>query len=295
MGARHASLLPDFISALLDDFSPLAIEDLTPLPLPPGGLWDPTLAPAPDSPPSPLNWRVFFSATPARDNAAAALRAAHPDLSLTIEEVADEDWAARSQRQLRAISAGRFVVAPPWDIPRHRDPSQTVIVIEPSHGFGTGHHASTRLGLRALSKTELRGFRVLDLGTGSGVLAIAAALEGAARVVAIDSDPDAIDAARASHALNPSATGIDWLTGDFRDSHGSALATGCSQLVLANLTGGMLRASADRIRQLLAPCGLLIASGFDESERAFVQDTLQLTERATLVEEGWVGLVLVKT
>jgi ribosomal protein L11 methylase PrmA len=79
---------------------------------------------------------------------------------------------------------------------------------------------------------------------------------------------------------------------DFRAPDSHDLGGGHWDLVLANLTGAMLRSSGARIRTLLAPGGLLVASGFDESEREAVQDALQLTERAAIVEDGWVGLVL---
>ena len=290
-GGHDSSRAADLIAALLDDFSPAAIEDLADHPLPPGGLWDPTYPPPPEAPPGPLQWRVFFSSALDRERAVDALRRAHPNLTLELEDVPDEDWAARSQRELTAITAGRFVVAPPWDRPSQVAPHTHLIVIEPSRGFGTGHHASTRLCLRALSDIDVRDRRVLDLGTGSGVLAMAAALTGARDVLAVDIDPDAIDAARESAALNPAVHNVRWLVADFRapdwgDTHG-----GPWDVVLANLTGGMLRSSAARIRELLAADGTLIASGFDHSEQRAVESALELHPLAELHEDGWVGLV----
>lgn len=276
------------LSALLDDFSPIAIQDFAELPLPPGGLWDPTFPPPPEPPPSPLHWRVFFAEADHRDHAHAAVHAAHPDLVLSVEEVSDEDWAARSQRALTAVHSGRFIVAPPWDVPSASD--ATVIIIEPSRGFGTGHHASTRLCLRALSDVDVRGLRVLDLGTGSGVLAMAAFLSGARIVVAVDIDPDAIDSARQSAALNRRVGPIHWLVGDFRDRGWDALSGGPFDLVLANLTGGMLTSSAARIRELIKADGTLICSGFDQSEQSGVEAALGLAKAAEFTEEGWVGV-----
>jgi ribosomal protein L11 methyltransferase len=291
---RVAPELDDLVAAVLDGFSPLAIEDLTPLPLPPGGLWDPTFPPPPEPPPSPLRWRAFFTTAGDRDAADAALRSAFPELTTAIQDVPDEDWAARSQRALTAITAGAFIVAPPWDVPASPPRGVSVIVIEPSRGFGTGHHASTRLCLRALSSTDLGGRRVLDLGTGSGVLAMAAAIKGAATVIALDIDADAIDSARESQRLNPGASCVTWLIGDFRDPDWKELAGGRWDVVLANLTGGMLQSSAARIRDLIAAGGCLIASGFDEGEGPAVREALGLTARATFVEDGWVGLVAVR-
>jgi ribosomal protein L11 methyltransferase len=280
----------DAISACLDDFAPVAVQDLTPLPLPPGGLWDPTFPPPPEPPPAPLHWRVFFATAAQRDAARNALGQAFPALDLATEEVSDEDWAARSQRALTAVRAGRFIVAPPWDVPQQTD--ATVIIIEPSRGFGTGHHASTRLCLRAMSDVDLRGKRVLDLGTGSGVLAMAAFASGAREVIAVDIDQDAIDSARESARLNPRIGHIHWLVGDFRERGWDALSGGPFDVVLANLTAGMLTSSAARIRELITRDGTLICSGFDEDEQAGVEQALGLTRRAAFVDDRWVGLTL---
>jgi ribosomal protein L11 methyltransferase len=282
--------LDDRVAAIVDGFSPLAIEDLTPLPLPPGGLWDPTFPPPPEPPPAPLHWRVFFTTSADRDHAATALAMETPAVAIAAEDVADDDWAARSQQQLTHIRAGAFVVAPPWDIPAVGDSETTLIVIEPSRGFGTGHHQSTRLCLRALSGVDVRSKRVLDLGTGSGVLAIGASLRGAREVLALDIDSDAIDAARESHRLNPGASGIDWLVADYRQ-RGAAAVDGPWDVVLANLTGGMLRSSAGRLCELVKPGGMLITSGFDTHERPAVVEALALSEEAAYVEDMWVGLV----
>jgi ribosomal protein L11 methylase PrmA len=157
----------EIVSGVLTDFSPVAIHDLVERPLPPGGLWDPTFPPIPDPPPAPLHWTVCFQVADERDRAAAAIRTALPQLSVEPVELPDEDWAARSQRSLTAVRAGRFLVAPPWDIPT--DPGDAVvIVIEPSMGFGTGHHATTRMCLRLLSGIDVSDDTVLDLGTGAG-------------------------------------------------------------------------------------------------------------------------------
>jgi ribosomal protein L11 methyltransferase len=286
----------DLVVAVLDDFSPAAIEDLVFLPLPPGGLWDPTYPCLPDPAPGPIHWRAFFETTAARDAAAAALHERWPNLNLELAEVADDDWAARSQRALGAIRAGAFVIAPPWDLPVNVEPATIVIVIEPSRGFGTGHHASTRLCLRALSGIDVSGRRVLDLGTGSGVLAMAAAIKGGRNVVAIDIDADAIEAAQESAALNTLPSTIEWVVGDFRAADAMGVVAGAQDLVTANLTGGMLIASAARIQELLAPGGLVVMSGFDEDERGLVGEAFTaLQRRAYFSEEGWVGMVLEKS
>ena len=277
----------DLVSAVLTDFSPVAIHDLAERPLPPGGLWDPTFPPIPDPPPSPLHWNVCFSEAFERDRAADAIHQAVPSLSIERVELPDEDWAARSQQSLTAVQAGAFIVAPPWDLPA--DPGgATVIVIEPSMGFGTGHHATTRMCLRLLSAIDVADATVLDLGTGSGVLAMAAALRGARTVTGIDVDRDAIDSAEASARLNTLPDTITFQVSDFRQSPPAA-----ADLVLANLTGGMLTSSAGSISALVRPHGQLILSGFDHTEVDRVLAAFaSFTERRRLSEDHWCALVM---
>ncbi len=203
------------------------------------------------------SWRVFFHDTSERDRAATALSTAFPDLHLQPIDVPDDDWAARSQAALRAVRVGRVVVAPPWDVP-------TVVTILPSMGFGTGHHATTRLCLAALQQIGLEGRTVIDVGTGSGVLAIAASLLGAANVIGIDDDPDAMLAARENLALNPRAR-VTLRAGDLHDARAA-----WADVVLANLTGGLLISAAGQLRLLTGDGGRLILSGFMEHEGAGV-------------------------
>jgi len=277
----------DSVPALLDDYSPVAIEDLAERPPPPGGLWDPTYPPIPEPPPTPLHWRVFFATDVIRKAAAHALGQAFPTLTLVSIDLPDEDWAARSQASLTMIRAGRFIVAPPWDMPA-AEVEATVIVIEPSMGFGTGHHATTRLCLRLLSQTDVSDLTVTDVGTGSGVLSMAAALNGARRVTGVDVDPDAIQSAESSARLNTLPDTIVFQVCDFRSS---PLAP--ADLVLANLTGGMLTSSAPALMALVRPGGQLILSGFDHTEvdavgRAFAG----CSEVSRLAEDAWMALQL---
>ena len=199
------------------------------------------------------SWRVFFHTSRERDRARDALAENFPDGNVRSVEVPDEDWAARSQAGLRAVHIGSIVVAPPWDVP-------ATVVIRPSTGFGTGHHATTRLCLTALQQVDLRGVSVVDVGTGSGVLAIAASRLGARAVTGIDDDPDAIRAASENLALNPGAH-VTLVTGDVR-----SVDLGSADVVVANLTGGLLAATAARLLRLTAPAGRLILSGFMTAE-----------------------------
>jgi ribosomal protein L11 methyltransferase len=279
--------LDGLVTLALDECQPLAIEDLTPLPLPPGGLWDPTAPPAPEPPPVPLAWRLCFKDDADRTRATAALTALGRDLVLEAADLPDDDWVARSQQALPSITAGRFIVAPPWDIPNPVPDGQQLIVIEPSMGFGTGHHATTRLCLRALGTLDVTGLRVLDIGTGSGVLALAAAASGAAAVTGIDIDDDAVAAARRSAALNPDVPAIEFRTGDI------AALGAPADLVLANLTGAMLTRSAVVLAGAVAAGGRLIVSGFMHDERDAVETALTgFVVEARFDEDGWCAATL---
>jgi ribosomal protein L11 methyltransferase len=217
-------------------------------------------------------WRVFFHGAAERDRALAGLRDRFPDLTFDAIDVPDEDWAARSQANLRAIQVGGIVVAPPWDpavlhsktrpAPMGQDP--LTIIIQPSMGFGTGHHASTRLCLAAMQHVDLHDRTVLDVGTGSGVLAIAARMLGALDVLAIDNDPDAIESARENVTLNP-GTRIELQVVDVK-----TVVLTPFDVVLANLTGGLLMQAASRLQELTTATGRVIVGGFIQTEEVGV-------------------------
>jgi len=242
-------------------------------------------------------WRVFFSNDAERDRAAATLTRQFPDLSLRPLDVPDEDWVTKSQADLRAVRIGNIIVAPPWDIPhtgklkldhspesgstRLRQP--VVIVIKPSMGFGTGHHATTQLCLAALQQLDLQGKSAIDVGTGSGVLAIAASRLGAAPVIGIDDDANALHAAEENLALNRSAD-VTLTTADLRSA-----SLGTFDLATANLTGALLIEAADRLRDLAKPGGQLVLSGFLRREEAGVMAAYSGCAVSTRTEEEeWV-------
>ena len=242
-------------------------------------------------------WRVFFSNNAERDRAAANLTRQFPDLSLRPLDVPDEDWVAKSQADLRAVRVGNIIVAPPWDTPHTgklkldlssdlgtaglRRP--VVITIKPSMGFGTGHHATTRLCLAALQRLDLHGKSAVDVGTGSAVLAMAASRLGAAPVVGIDDDANALQAAEENLTLNRGAE-VTLTNADLRSA-----IPGTFDLVTANLTGALLIEAAGRLRGLAKPGGQLILSGFLRYEEPRVMDAYSgctVTNRAE--EEDWV-------
>lgn len=236
-------------------------------------------------------WHVFFAEARARDLAAEAVSRALAASGAVVRafDADDEDWARRSQAGLTAIRVGRLVVAPPWDPSASSPPEGTLaIVIEPSMGFGSGHHPTTRLCLDALQQLDLRGVRVIDIGTGSGVLAIAAARLGASTALGLDVDPDALASAHDAAKRNGNPAAVSFVQADFRKSR-----LPVADVVLANLTGGMLAAGANAVLRCCKPGGLVIASGITTTEEATV--TSAFLVESTVVwrgeEDGWVGLI----
>jgi ribosomal protein L11 methyltransferase len=272
----------DLVLALVDDFSPSAIEQT-------------------DS-----AMRVFFASLQARDAACAELRSA--GYHATPLDVSDEDWARRSQDNLKPVTIGRITIAPPWAASPTAGPSDSsrellgpsskpqvpkplfTIVIEPSMGFGTGHHATTQLCLEALQGLDLANSFVLDVGTGSGVLAIAADLLGCRRALGIDNDSDAIQSARENLALNPGATHTSF---DIVDLTATRLPI--ADVLTANLTGALLARSAPTLLGAVRAGGTLVLSGILETEAAAVRDAFadaQVLWRRQ--ETEWIGLALRK-
>jgi ribosomal protein L11 methyltransferase len=255
----------ELLHAALDDFAPLAIQD------------------AEDG------WRVFFRDRAARDRAVASLSTSYPTELAEIRplDVADEDWARRSQAQLHAVRVGRLIVAPPWDVPPAIDDGAIVVVIDPSMGFGTGHHQTTRLCLSLLQEIELTGRRAIDVGTGSGVLAIATARLGAGGVIALDDDADALANAEANVLMNDVTAAVSLVHADLAEFRAAPAA-----VVTANLTGAVLRRHAGALRALVAGDGALIVSGFAVEEAAGVAAAFGATVEREVSEGEWAAVML---
>jgi ribosomal protein L11 methyltransferase len=160
-------------------------------------------------------------------------------------------------------------------------------------GFGTGHHASTRLCLALLQRVPVEGRRALDIGTGSGVLAIAAWRLGAATATGIDYDPDALESARENIERNGASAGVTLIQTDLNALAAETSPSSRFDLVLANLTGALLTREAGAIAALLSPGAHLILSGIQLDEEqgvagAFTAEGCDAGLR--LEEDGWVGL-----
>jgi ribosomal protein L11 methyltransferase len=185
----------------------------------------------------------------------AELEPAARDATVTLAPVPPVDWTEIARRHHRPVAVGRrLLVAPPWDVPAA--PGREVLVIEPGMAFGTGQHATTRGCLEAIEEAVAAGTvdSALDVGTGSGLLALALARLGVPRVVALDLDADVLPIARANLRAN-GAPHVSLLVGTLRAVR-SVFA-----LVVANLLADTIVAEAAALADAVATGGRLIVSG----------------------------------
>jgi ribosomal protein L11 methyltransferase len=208
--------------------------------------------------------------------------------------VHEEDWAEAWKEHFPVMRIGkRLVIRPTWR-EHEPEPSDVVLSLDPGMAFGTGLHPTTRLCLAGIEHWAddalLSDARVLDVGTGSGILAIAAALMGASYVLGIDTDPLAVETTKANAATNGMA--------DFIEAHTGSLPLpepAQFHLVVANLISGLLIDLAAELAATLWPGGRLLAGGIyrdrePEVRAAFESAGLRVVGR--MAEEDWVALEL---
>jgi len=206
----------------------------------------------------------------------------------------EQDWATSWQQFFKpfAIIPG-LIIKPSWEEYSAR-PGQQVIEMDPGMAFGTGQHASTKLalGLMRVCFQQDPPTRVLDIGSGTGILSMAAALFGAEQVVAVDNDPEAVRVATENIAANGldriiscSAEGLDEIRGSF-------------DLICANIVHDVLVAMAPAIARLLAADGRVVLSGIlsgaQEKNIVSIYQTLGMTLMQSTPEDEWVALLLQK-
>ncbi|MDR5694995.1 MAG: 50S ribosomal protein L11 methyltransferase [Armatimonadota bacterium] len=208
---------------------------------------------------------------------------------LSTREIDEEDWAHGWKAYFHTLKIGRLVIKPTWES-YAPSPTEVVVELDPGMAFGTGLHPSTRLCLEFLERTPLEGRVVFDIGTGSGILAIAAAKLGAARVVAVDNDPIAVEVATRNVAHNRL---IDRIT--VRHGEGWNAVDGTAHLIVANITAKVIRELLPHVNEHLEPSGRFVASGIVAGEipgvlREALARNLQPVEIRE--EEEWRCIVL---
>jgi ribosomal protein L11 methyltransferase len=199
------------------------------------------------------------------------------------------DWSTRWREGIGPRQIEQLRIIPSWS-PESSDPDPLTIVLDPETAFGSGEHGSTRAALTLLARLLRKGDRVLDLGTGSGILSIAAVKLGATSAIGIEIDPEANRIAARNAARNGVADRIVFLEGD---AASLAPLVGPVDLVLSNILRAINTALLPVISAVLRPGGLAIFSGMEQSEAKEFRRVLG-NEGFTVVQEtldaGWWGV-----
>lgn len=215
-----------------------------------------------------------------------------PDVELIAKPLYEQDWAVSWRAFFGVVdTGGRVIVVPSW-IEHEARPDQLVIRLDPGQAFGTGHHETTRMCMLALEEAVRPGVSVLDVGTGSGILAITAVLLGAGRVRAIDIDPIATRVALENIAENGVGEHIEVSTGVLDTSVGTGF-----DIVVANINRDANIALAEAFAAAAAPGATLILSGIldDDAERVTrAVEAAGFELRVTNADRDWRQLTLVR-
>ena len=212
------------------------------------------------------------------------------DCRITVRTIPASDWTTEWQARFSPVHVSdRLVVTPPWvSVPARDD--RIVIEMVPGMAFGTGEHETTRLCLRELEQHVRAGDRVLDVGTGSGILAIAAAGLGARAVIAVDVDDVAVEGARENIGRN----GVDDRIRVYHGPIDHSAVTGTFRVIVSNIDARTLCDLPASFDRLLDTDGVLILSGVLKEERDLLVHSLEsqafTVTHDTTLGEWWAGV-----
>lgn len=201
-----------------------------------------------------------------------------------------DDWTTSWQKRFEPIRVSdRLIIAPPWDVPVDADAQ--VVVIEPGMAFGTGEHETTQLCLRMLENEVQADDRILDIGSGSGILSIAAVFLGARSAVAVDIDEETIENARDNIQRNGVADRVQAYAGQVDHPK----VAGPYRLIVSNIDAQTLTSLLSSFSALLAVDGVLLLSGILISEAPALETNLDrhgfLIKEQFTQGEWWGGMV----
>src|SRR5712692_1245868 len=210
--------------------------------------------------------------------------------------VNEEDWANAWKDYYHVTHIGqRLVIRPSWREYTPKD-DEVVLELDPGMAFGTGLHPTTRMCLEQLERFTQPGMRVLDVGTGSGILALAAAKLGASSVYCIDNSSVAVESARMNAEANNLSDRITVVSGILDEVEAARVIENYA-MVLANIIARVIGSIAPHLAQVLAPGGLLITSGIIEERRHEAEQPLLdagLKSVDTVMIDDWVTLIMRK-
>jgi len=214
--------------------------------------------------------------------------------TVTVAEVKEDEWASAWKKYYKPVTISeRITIAPVWEDyqPKHAD--EIVIELDPGMAFGTGTHPTTVLCIRALEKYVRPGDRVYDVGTGSGILSIAAAKLGAREILALDLDEVAVRSAQSNVKINKESGKITVKKNNLLDN-----VEGPAELVVANILAEVIVRFTEDVARGLVPGGLFIASGIITAREADVKQALReakLEVIETSYIDDWVAIIAKKS
>lgn len=233
------------------------------------------------------------------DNAAESIaflkeRLAAVQIPARVESIGveDSDWNENWKKYFKAFEVGeRLAVVPSWE-KYQNTADRTVLQIDPGAAFGTGTHATTSLCLGLLDRTASSGKKVLDIGCGSGILAIAGVLLGADSAVGVDIDAQSVKTARENAEINAVTDKTEFLVGDLAEK-----VSGRYEIVCANIVADIIMRLFDNVADFMTDDGILIVSGIidlraDEVKRSATEHGFTIAEE--LVRDNWCAFVLTK-
>lgn len=221
-----------------------------------------------------------------------SLRAVFADCMFSIERIAPQNWNATWEATIQPIRVGeRFVIHPSW----HRVDSEAgviPIIVDPKMSFGTGYHATTRLMIRSIEQIDLNGKRVLDVGTGTGILAIAAVKAGAAFALGIDNDEWSYENSMENVRLNGVESRVEIALGSME------VVAGEFDCIIANITkNDIVQLLGDILVHTHRGSSLLFSGILAVDETAMIDAFTKsnLTVAHTLTEEEWIAFICTKS
>ena len=224
---------------------------------------------------------------------------AYGRLAVSTQNVNEEDWANNWKQYFKPIPVGKgLVIKPTWEeLPLQLAEGRKVLEIDPSASFGTGTHYTTRLCLELLEEVVRGGEEVLDMGCGSGILGIAAALLGAKGVTAVDIDENSVRIARENFAQNRVLDRVQTFCGDVNRS-GSLREKVCAwqyEIVCANIVADVIIAMLGTLKACMKPHGALLLSGIiapreEDVQQALAREGLHVQRR--LEDSDWIALLV---